>query len=157
MIILLWHYGMYGNLPVSVPCRIRKEKALRELLAYKLENPDITVRDERILDLAGIVEEVKQSEEWEAVKMNILEIGLAQGIEKGIEQGIEKGLEQGTAQTLVKNVESAMKHFKIDLSKACEGLGTSVREYEEARKKLAAVGLQSTAGETVGNISRGIS
>ncbi len=28
-----------------------------------LENPDITVRDERILDLAGIVEEVKQSEE----------------------------------------------------------------------------------------------
>lgn len=153
MIILLWHYGMYGNLPVSVPCRIRKEKALRELLAYKLENPDITVRDERILDLAGIVEEVKQSEEWEAVKMNILEIGLAQGIEKGIEQG----LEQGTAQTLVKNVESAMKHFKIDLSKACEGLGTSVKEYEEARKKLAAVGLQSTAGETVGNISRGIS
>ncbi len=118
-----------------------------------LENPDITVRDERILDLAGIVEEVKQSEEWEAVKMNILEIGLAQGIEKGIEQG----LEQGTAQTLVKNVESAMKHFKIDLSKACEGLGTSVKEYEEARKKLAAVGLQSTAGETVGNISRGIS
>ncbi|MCX4308014.1 MAG: hypothetical protein OSJ69_19705, partial [Acetatifactor sp.] len=84
---------------------------------------------------------------------NILEIGLAQGIEKGIEQG----LEQGTAQTLVKNVESAMKHFKIDLSKACEGLGTSVREYEEARKKLAAVGLQSTEGETVGNISRGIS
>ena len=83
-----------------------------------LENPDITVRDERILDLAGIVEEVKQSEEWEGVKMNILEIGLAQGIEKGIEQGIEKGLEQGTAQTLVKNVESAMKHFKIDLSKA---------------------------------------
>ena len=122
-----------------------------------LENPDITVRDERILDLAGIVEEVKQSEEWEAVKMNILEIGLAQGIEKGIEQGIEKGLEQGTAQTLVKNVESATKHFKIDLSKACEGLGTSVREYEEARKKLAAVGLQSTEGETVGNISRGIS
>ena len=40
-----------------------------------LENPDIVVKDERIIDLNRIVEEVKQSEEWEAVKMNILEIG----------------------------------------------------------------------------------
>ncbi len=147
MIILLWHYGMYGNLPVSVPCRIRKEKALRELLAYKLENPDITVRDERILDLAGIVEEVKQSEEWEAVKMNILEIGLAQGIEKGIEQGIaqgiekgieqgiERGLEQGAAQVLVRDAEALMRNLGIDLKRACEGLGISVEEYHAAKEK----------------------
>lgn len=51
-----------------------------------LENPDIVVRDERILDLNRIVEEVKQSEEWEAVKMNLLEIGIEKGIEQGIEQ-----------------------------------------------------------------------
>ena len=55
-----------------------------------LDNPHIAVKDERILDLDKIVGEVKQSEEWEAVKMNILEIG----IEKGIEQGIEKGIAQ---------------------------------------------------------------
>ena len=48
-----------------------------------LKNPDITVRDERILDLDRIVTEVKQSEEWEAVKMNILEIGIEQGMQKG--------------------------------------------------------------------------
>lgn len=140
MIILLWHFGMYGNLPVSVPCRIRKEKALRELLAYKLENPDITVRDERILDLAGIVEEVKQSEEWEAVKMNILEIGLAQGIEKGIEQGIaqgiERGLEQGAAQALVRDAEALMRNLGIDLKRACEGLGISMEEYYAAKEKV---------------------
>ena len=104
-----------------------------------LENPDITVRDERILDLAGIVEEVKQSEEWEAVKMNILEIGLAQGIEKGIEQGIEqgieRGLEQGAAQALVRDAEALMRNLGIDLKRACEGLGISVEEYHAAKEK----------------------
>lgn len=44
------------------------------------------MKDARILDLDKIVEEVKQSEEWEAVKMNILEIGIEKGIEQGIEQ-----------------------------------------------------------------------
>lgn len=52
-----------------------------------LNNPDIIIKDERILDLDRIVEEVKQSEEWEAVSMSILDIGLAKGIERGIEQG----------------------------------------------------------------------
>ncbi len=51
-----------------------------------LNNPDIIVKDKRILDLDRIVEEVKQSEEWEAVKMNLLEIGIEKGIEQGIEQ-----------------------------------------------------------------------
>ena len=90
-----------------------------------LDNPNITVKDERILDLNRIVGEVRQSEEWEAVKMNILEIG--------IQQGIEQGIEQGSAETLVKNVESAMKNFGIDLQKACEGLGTTVEEYQAAK------------------------
>ena len=44
------------------------------------------VKDKRIVELNDIVEEVKDSEEWEAVKMNILEIG----IEKGMQQGAEK-------------------------------------------------------------------
>ena len=57
-----------------------------------LENPDITVKDKRIIDLDRIVEEVKQSEEWEAVKMSILEIGIEQGMQQGIEQGIEQGI-----------------------------------------------------------------
>lgn len=110
-----------------------------------LDNSDIIVKDERILHLDKIVGEVKQSEEWEAVKMNILEIGLAQGIERGmqigIEQGIEQGIQRGTEigsfQTLIRNVESAMKNFNIDLRQACEGLGASVEEYERA-KELAA-------------------
>lgn len=56
---------------------------LISLLQYmketNLSNSNITVRDHRIIDLDRIVQDVKQSEEWEAVKMNILEIGIEQG------------------------------------------------------------------------------
>lgn len=64
-----------------------------------LNNPDIIVKDERILELDRIVSEVKQSEEWEAVKMNILEIGIQHGIEQGKAQGIEQGKTQGVVET----------------------------------------------------------
>lgn len=87
------------------------------------------VKDERILNLNRIVEEVKESEEWEAVEMNILEIG--------IERGKELGLEQGQLRTLVKSVELSMKNFGIDLQKACDGLEISVEEYEKAKQKIA--------------------
>ena len=60
---------------------------LISLLQYmkntSLDNPDILVRDKRIRKLDRIVKEVKQSEEWEAAKMNILEIGIEKGQNKG--------------------------------------------------------------------------
>ena len=98
-----------------------------------LDNEDIAVKDKRILDLDRIVEEVKQSEEWEAVKMNIYEIG-----EK-------RGIETGTAQTLVKNIDSAMKNLGINLQQACEALGTSIEEYENAKQMLALMENESAA------------
>ncbi len=116
-------------------------KELVSLLQYMknttLDNHDIIIRDERIEELDRIVKEVKQSEEWEAVKMNILEIGLKQGIEQGLEQGIEQGIERGMAKSLIKNVESAMRSFNVDLQRACEGLGTTLEEYEAAKEKIA--------------------
>ena len=48
-----------------------------------LDNPEILVRDKRIRKLDQIVKEVNQSEEWEAAKMNILEIGIEKGQNKG--------------------------------------------------------------------------
>lgn len=58
-------------------------KELVSMLQYMkhttLENPDIEVRDARITELDRIVSEVKESEEWEEVQMNILEIGIAKG------------------------------------------------------------------------------
>ncbi len=60
---------------------------LVSLLQYmkdtRLDNPEITVLDERIKQIDAIVTEVKQSEEWEVVKMNILQIGEEYGKEIG--------------------------------------------------------------------------
>ncbi len=74
-----------------------------------LENQNVTIKDRRILDLDRIVNEVVQTEEWEAVKMNILEIGLAQGMEKGLAQGMEKGLAQGMEEGLAQGIETGLK------------------------------------------------
>lgn len=97
-----------------------------------LENANVTVKDERILHLDKIVNEVKQSEEWEAVKMNIFEIGM----ERGMERGIERGIERGSLKTMVKNVELSIKNFHVSLEEACEGLGISVEEYEKAKQRI---------------------
>ena len=63
---------------------------LISLLQYmkdtRIDNPNIVSKDSRILELDEIVQEVKSSEEWEAVKMNILEIGIQSGIEQGEKQ-----------------------------------------------------------------------
>ena len=71
-------------------------KELVSLLQYMkettLENPNILVKDKRILELDNSVSEVKESEEWEAIQMNILEIGIEKGKEQGREQGIEQGV-----------------------------------------------------------------
>ncbi len=58
----------------------------------RLDNPEICVRDRRIEKIDEVVQEVKQSEEWEAVKMNILEVGIQIGREEGIAHGEEMKL-----------------------------------------------------------------
>lgn len=63
---------------------------LISLLQYMKEtdinNPNILVHDPRIIRLDEIVTEVKQSEEWEAVQMNLIEYGISKGKQIGIEQ-----------------------------------------------------------------------
>ena len=79
---------------------------LISLLQYmkdtRMDNPNIIVKDSRILELDQVVQEVKASEEWEAVKMNILEIGIENGIRQGIEQGEQKKLRELVAKKLKK-------------------------------------------------------
>ena len=77
------------------------EPVLVSLLQYMkhttLQNPEIVVKDERITELDKIVTEVKQSEEWEAVKMSILSVGIERGKEIGLQQGRAEGISQGKA------------------------------------------------------------
>lgn len=87
-------------------------KELVSLLQYMkstdINNPNIQVRDKRLLNLDKIVTQVKESEEWEAVKMDILDIGIQKGMEQGIEHGIERGLEAG-----IKALIETCKKFQI--------------------------------------------
>ena len=58
-----------------------------------LENPAVTVKDPRIVELDAVVSEVKQSEEWEEAKMSILSVG----IERGRAEGRARGRIEGRA------------------------------------------------------------
>lgn len=76
---------------------------------------------ECILELDRIVSEVKQSEEWEAVKMNILEIGLQQGIERGMARGIiETCQDFGISQS--ETLQKLMEKLSLDEDAAREQL-----------------------------------
>lgn len=72
-------------------------KELISLLQYMkktdIENPDILIKDKRLLEIDAIVSEVKESEEWEAVRMDILDVGINKGFELGREQGLERGIQ----------------------------------------------------------------
>ncbi len=48
----------------------------------------------------------------------------------------DEGKAEGKAETLVNNVESAMKSFQDDLQKTCEVLGSSVDEYRRAKEYI---------------------
>jgi flagellar biosynthesis/type III secretory pathway protein FliH len=74
-----------------------------------LNNPEIIVKDERIRKIDAVVTEVKESEEWEEVKMSILSYGIAQGREQGLAQGREQGLAQGREQGLEVGIRALIK------------------------------------------------
>ena len=86
---------------------------LVSLLQYmketRLDNPEIMVKDSRMEKLAEIVEEVKQSEEWEAVKMSILSVGLERGKEIGIQRGTEIGKEIGMRNAKTEDIFSFLE------------------------------------------------
>ena len=95
---------------------------LISMLSYmkdtRLNNPDILVKDKRIVELNDIVEEVKESEEWEAVKMNILEIG------------IEKGMQQGAEKKMLELVEKKLKKGQT-ISQIADALEESEEKIQE--------------------------
>ena len=57
-----------------------------------------------------------------------------EGYDEGYDAGLTEGEIRGKAETIISNVESVIKNLGLDLPKACEGLGITVKEYEEAKK-----------------------
>lgn len=68
---------------------------LQYMKETNIDNPEISVKDARLLELNEIVSEVKESEEWEGVKMNILEIGKMLGGREKLKELVEKKLAKG--------------------------------------------------------------
>ena len=62
--------------------------------------------------------------------------GREEGMQEGRAEGRQEGIVEGEARRLVADIENAMKFFQVTLEKACEGLGTTVGKYEEAKRML---------------------
>lgn len=95
---------------------------LISLLQYmkesRLDNPDVILKDDRIRKLDEVVQEVRQSEEWEAVRMNILEIGIMQGIEQGADKKVIdmvcKKLKKGkTVSCIAEEIEEPLQEIEV--------------------------------------------
>lgn len=97
---------------------------LVSLLQYikdtRLENPNILVLDKRLIRLDQIVKEVKQTEEWEEIRMTIMEYGMQRGTEIGKEIGIKAfvldGIEEKRSSDNI--IEKLERLFDLDVNQA---------------------------------------
>lgn len=80
------------------------------------------------------MKEQKIREEDEITVCELFDQYERKGRKEGLEKGLAEGVECGKARQLVADIENAMNFFHVTLEKACEGLGTTVGRYEEARK-----------------------
>jgi len=94
-----------------------------------MENPEILVKDERIVNLSKVVEEVKQSEEWEAVRMNILEVGIAKGREDGLAEGGKAKLKELIRKKLSK--AKTIPEIADDLEEEVATIEALIQEMEQ--------------------------
>ena len=84
--------------------------------------------------------EYNQEEEERKLRAAERQAGYASGVEHGIRQGIERGMaqgiERGTAENLCKLVNNFMSRRKVTLEEACDALGISADDYNQAERLL---------------------
>ena len=109
---------------------------LQYMKETRIDNPEIIVKDSRILELDEIVTEVKESEEWEAVQMNMYEILMEKGMKEGMEKGMQKGMEKGMRSKLVEIVKKKLaKNFSVeDIADFLEESVETIQEIVEELK-----------------------
>jgi hypothetical protein len=83
-----------------------------------------------------ILKDFLSEQKAEVITMSIYEYNEEYAKKALFEDGYDMGVTDGAAKNLIKNIESAMQNFHIDLSRACEGLGVTVEEYEAARQRV---------------------
>lgn len=50
---------------------------------------------------------------------------------------LEIGIQQGVQQTIISSVENAAANLKTDIKSACKIVGVSIEEYERAKEQLS--------------------
>ena len=84
--------------------------------------------------------EYNQEEEERKLRAAERQAGYASGVEHGIRQGMERGMaqgiERGTAENLCKLVNNFMYRRKVTLEEACDALGISADDYNQAERLL---------------------
>ncbi|MDE7366862.1 MAG: PD-(D/E)XK nuclease family transposase [Lachnospiraceae bacterium] len=100
---------------------------LQYLKDSRLDNPNITVSDPRLIRLDEIFNEVRQSEEWEECKMTIMEYAKNIGIQQGVEQGISVFIE--TFQELKKTTEETHAVIMEKFALSREDADTYIEKY----------------------------
>ena len=103
---------------------------LQYMKSTRIDNPEVIVKDSRILEVDEIVTEVKCSEEWEAVKMNILEVGIQQGLQQGLWQKLveqvgkklEKGFSVPEIAEMLEESEETIEKIIEEIKKRSNGI-----------------------------------
>ena len=102
---------------------MKLEKAVEEEIDNCIEN--------------NVLKEFFLEQKAEVMAMSIYEYN-EEYVKKSLyEEGLEEGEKVGVLKTLAKSVEAAMRNFHISLKEACEGLGTTVEEYEKAKNIIS--------------------
>ena len=80
--------------------------------------------------------EYNQEEEEQKLRAAERQAWYASGVEHGIKQGMAQGIERGTAENLCKLVDNFMSRRKATLEEACDALGISADDYNQAERLL---------------------
>lgn len=88
--------------------------------------------DGNVEDTALILDEMNIKEEDE--------ITMCELFDQYTRRGRQEGRQEGIRETIIRNVEGAMKNFGLDLAQACAGLEVSVEEYTLAKQQTKICG-----------------
>lgn len=93
------------------------------------------IREEDEISVCELFDQYERKGREEGKREGIA-AGRREGRSEGRKEGLIEGIKCGEARRLVEDIENAMRFFQVTLEKACEGLGTTVSRYEEAKKLL---------------------
>lgn len=119
---------------------IPTNQPIRHVEAFMLMMKNIT-GDEKYEELIPLLLENEEEEGEEITMVNLFDkywnMGVTEGISQGISQGFSQGTTRGASQMLVKNVDSLIRNLSMSLAQACESIGSSIEEYQNAKKTIA--------------------